>query len=104
MNTPEHAAASLEIAVRDAMAPLGELAGKLEAMAARLRQATEAGDTQAVCDVGSELLAQHAGFARVYRTWMVRRPGRPPWRSMVADAKAPSRLPAGSDAADRSST
>lgn len=104
MNTPEHAAAALEVRIKDALQPLGEAAAKLEEMAGALRRAVAAGDTRKVQEIGSDLLPEHAGFALTFRMWNVERPDAPPWRSQVADGRAPSRLPAGSDAADRSST
>lgn len=108
MNTPEHAAASLEVRIKDALQPLAAAAAKLEAKASILRQAAEAGDTAKVQEIGADLLPEHSGFALTFRMWLVERPDAPPWRSLAADAvaqaRAPSRLPPGSDAADRAST
>jgi hypothetical protein len=103
-NTPEHAAASLEVRIKDALQPLRVVAGKLEAAARDLRLAAEQGDTRKVQEIGADLLPEHAGFALTFRMWLVERPDAPPWRSQVVQAQAPSRLPAGSDSADRCST
>jgi hypothetical protein len=92
MSTPEHAAASLEVRVRDAMEPLREAAGRLWVLAADLDRAARTGDTARVIEVADQLLTDGTGFRQVFRDWQRTRPDAPVWR------------PDGSDGADRMST
>jgi hypothetical protein len=108
VNTPEHAAASLEVRIKDALQPLVTAAAKLEAAAGELRLAAEQGDTLKVQSIGADLLPEHAGFALTFRMWLVERPDAPPWRSLVADAVAQAHgqpvVTVGGDPDDRMST
>lgn len=104
VNTPEHAAASLEVQIMDAMQPLRDAADRLEAGAQELRAAARRGDTDRAMAIGTDLLAEHVRFAQMFRLWLGARPDAPHWRSLVVEAQAPSRLPPGSDQIDRSST
>lgn len=100
MSTPEQPVTARQVA--DAMKPLGDVAQNLEALARRLRLATEQGNTALVIELGSQLLTDHVGFAQKFRAWQASRPDRPAWRSPVAD-RVPRARP-GSDDSDRMSS
>lgn len=94
MNTPEHAAARHEVAVRDALQPLRDAAAQAEAGARELQEAVERGDPAEAGRIGEDLLAEHVRFGQVFRRWLAARPDLPGWR--------PSGRP-GSEGVDRMS-
>lgn len=101
VNTPEHAAAALEVRVADALQPLRDAAEQSEAGARELREAAESGDLAAASRLGTDLLAEHVRFGLVFRRFLAARPDLPGWRP-AATAPQPPASP-GADRDDRMS-